>query len=138
MGKRVADMTPEERERKKARNAAWRLAHSEELRACRLAHSEELKAKSAAYYAANPEKIKAKRKAWREANPGKSTKRSKAWRAANPERAKEKGAAYKAAHPEADVVSALKRHSNITDPPPELVAAIVSLRKLKRAIKERC
>jgi len=57
MGKLVKDMTPEERERRLAYDAAYRAAHSEERRAYNAAyyaaHSEERRAYNAAYRADN-------------------------------------------------------------------------------------
>lgn len=59
MGKRVADMTPEERERKRARSRAYRVA--------------------------SPEKCRARVRAWRAANPEKHRAAVRTWRAATPE-----------------------------------------------------
>jgi len=69
MGKLVKDMTPEERERRRAYDAAYRAAHSEERRAYRAAydaaHSEERRAYYAAYDAAHSEERRAYRAAYR-------------------------------------------------------------------------
>jgi len=53
MGKLVKDMTPEERERRRAYQAAYRAAHREEIRAYYAAHREERLAYDAAYCADN-------------------------------------------------------------------------------------
>ena len=58
MGKLIKDMTPAEREEKRARDAAYYAAHREERRAYYAAHREERRAYDAAYRAANPDRMK--------------------------------------------------------------------------------
>lgn len=104
MGKRVAAMTPEEREKAKARNAAWYAANTEKAKAkhhaWRAANAEKAKAKDAAYRAANRENMRAENRAWRAANREKVNAQSRAQRAANPEKKRAQERARYAANPE--------------------------------------
>jgi 5-methylcytosine-specific restriction endonuclease McrA len=83
---------------RKARNAAYRAAHQEELKiymaAYHAAHRGEAKARKAAYYLANREKEKARAAAYQKANPEKANARTAKWRARNPEKVKASHAAY--------------------------------------------
>lgn len=74
---------------------------------------------------------------WQRANPVKRKAASDAYYAANRGKVRAQVAAYRRAHPEVDVVRDLKQKNGITDPPEELVEAIVTIRRLKRLIKEK-
>jgi hypothetical protein len=117
MGKRVADMTPEEVERQRvsararyaanpekhranaaARRAADPEKHRADNAAWRAANPEKYRANARARYAANPEKVKAKNAAWRAADPERNRAACAAYRAADPEKARAREAAYRAAN----------------------------------------
>lgn len=141
--KRVADMTPEERHKENARRrataAAYRATNPEKLRAqrraWRAANLEKMRAVDAAYRAANLDKINARLRAARASAPENHRAANAAYRAKNLEKIKAADAAYRAANPETKVRSHLRLEHRITDPPPELVELIVTLRKLKRALR---
>jgi hypothetical protein len=86
MSKRVADMTEEECEKKRARDAVGRAANREKIaerqRAYTAAHREEIRAQKAAYRAAHAEKLAA----YRAANAEKIAKRKADYGAANREK----------------------------------------------------
>jgi hypothetical protein len=93
-----------QRERKRARNAAWQASHPEKARAYskawRARNREQIKERNATWREQNRDKVKALTKAWREQNREhvlayekarirlhpKSTAPIKAWRAKNPEK----------------------------------------------------
>lgn len=93
MGKRVADMTPEERERKREYSRAYheanRVADAERKRVYYDATRAQRVAYSSAYYEANREVLAERARKWREANrevlAERDRKRREANREANPE-----------------------------------------------------
>lgn len=87
---------------KKARDAAYRAANPEKVKAVmeiwRAANSDKLKAWRAARYAENTDSAKAASAVYRAANPGKWKASQVAWRAANPDKVKAARAASYAKH----------------------------------------
>lgn len=93
---RMAESYEKNKDSRRAKSAAWRIANPEKVRAA-----------SAAYRAQQHEKVLAATSVWREANPEKSH----AWRKNNPERMRELRAAWLKANPEACAVNYAKRRA---------------------------
>ena len=114
------------KKRERQRRKAYYHCNPEKAKNCTKAWKEANPEKRAIYEKANPENRARRRKAWREANREKERNYAKAWREANPEKS-----AFQY------VNKYLKNIHNVKNPPEELVAAIVEMRKIKRELKEQ-
>lgn len=123
MGKRVADMTPDELARHYERERARRAGMTPEQRARK-------RGRDRARRAADPEKAKAKDAARYRASRATERERADAWRVANPEKARAYNAAWRAANPDKERARTLARYYANRD-------AINAKKRAKRAEQRR-
>lgn len=91
---RYRDMTPEQRQKAKEREARWRAANGEWERANRLKNRDKINARKLADYYKNREKYRVQRAEQYRRNPEEAKQRAKQWRLDNPERAHQNKARY--------------------------------------------
>lgn len=128
------------RERLKASRAVYRAANREKENAYRIANKERVKARQSAWGAANRNKVKASQSAYRAANKSKVKAMIAAWGDANPEKVRARKVAWAAANPKkVRAIAANSRHrrraQELNSPHPAATAEIRAMfAKAKRCL----